>query len=65
MCAVSVTLSVLQSVRHAAQLGFIMQGSFGAAFAKSFWPFVLSGIKQNESSKITWIEQYHCLNGKT
>jgi len=31
---------VSQSVCHAAQLGFTVQGSFGAAFAKSLWSFV-------------------------
>jgi len=36
MCAVSVSLSVC----HEAQLGFTVRGSFGAAFAKSFWPLV-------------------------
>jgi len=36
MCAVSVSLSFC----HATQLGFIVQGSFGAAFAKSLWPLV-------------------------
>jgi len=32
--------SVCQSVCHAAQLSFNVRGSFGAALAKSFWPFV-------------------------
>jgi len=31
---------VCVSVCHAAQLGFAVQGSFGAAFAKLLWPFV-------------------------
>jgi len=35
-----VCLSVCLSVCHAAQLGFTMRGSFGAAFAKSLWPLV-------------------------
>jgi len=36
MCAVS----VCQSVCHAAQLGFTVRGSFGAASVKSLWPLV-------------------------
>jgi len=31
---------VCQSVCHMAQLGLTVWGSFGAAFAKSLWPFV-------------------------
>jgi len=46
MCAVSVRQSVHPSVcssvvRHAAQLGFTVRGSFSAAFAKSVWPLCL------------------------
>jgi len=32
---------VCKSVCHAAQLGFTVWGSFGAAFAKPFWPLVV------------------------
>jgi len=35
-----VCLSGCQSAYHAAQLGFSVQGSFSAAFAKSLWPRV-------------------------
>jgi len=31
---------VCPSVCHAAQLGFTVRGSFGAAFVKSLWPLV-------------------------
>jgi len=41
MCGVC--SSVRQSVCHVALLGFTV-GSFGTAFAKSFWPLVMSII---------------------